>query len=138
MRYLAIDLGGRRTGLAVGDDRTRTVSPAGVIEQPQGEQLIRAIRKAMGEYQPGAIVVGLPLKMDGSEGDAAKQVRAFAEKISHETHLPVHFQDERLTSFAADASMARSGRTHKQKKQIRDAIAAVEILRDFLDAAEGS
>jgi putative holliday junction resolvase len=134
MRYLAIDMGGRRTGLAAGDDRTHTVSPAGVIEHPPGDQLLRAILKAVAEYQPGAIVIGLPLNMDGSEGDAARQIRVFGESVAHATNLPVHYQDERLTSFAADTRMARTGRTHKQKKQIRDAIAAVEILRDFLEA----
>ena len=138
MRYLAIDLGGRRTGLAVGDDRTRTVSPAGVIEQPPGEHLIHAVEKAVRDYQPGALVIGLPLNMDESEGESAKQARELGKQIAAATKLPVHYQDERLTSFAADARMARSGRTHKQKKQIRDAIAAVEILRDFLDEAAES
>lgn len=136
MRYLAIDLGARRTGLAVGDERTRAVSPAGVIEQPPGEEgLLRAIEKAVGDYQPAALVIGLPMNMDESEGEAAKRVRALGEKIAGATNLPIYYQDERLTSYAADQRMARSGRTHKQKKRLRDALAAVEILRDFLDEA---
>lgn len=133
MRYLAIDLGGRRTGLAVGDDRTRTVSPAGVIEHPPGERFIHEIVKAVEEYQPGELIVGLPLNMDDTEGESARRVRAVAERIAEATNLPMHFKDERLTSFAADKRMARTGRTHKQKKHLRDALAAVEILRDFLD-----
>jgi putative holliday junction resolvase len=138
MRYLAIDLGDKRTGLAVGDDITRTVSPAGMIEQPRGEAFMRAIDKAVAEYGPGAIVIGLPLNMDGTEGDAAKRVRELGRQIADATNLPVQYQDERLTSFAADQRMARTGRTHKQKKQIRDAIAAVEILRDFLESSRSS
>ncbi len=134
MRYLAIDLGDKRTGLATGDDETNLVSPAGVLEIPRGEALVDAIVKAVGEHEPGAIVIGLPLHMDGTEGDRAKIAREFASDITKCCGLPVHLQDERLTSYAADQRMARSGRTHKQKKQIRDALAAAEILQDFLES----
>ena len=134
MRYLAIDLGDKRTGLAMGDDDTKLVSPAGVLEIPRGEALVDAIMKAVAKHEPGAIVIGLPLHMDGTEGDRAKIAREFASDIKKHCDLPVHLQDERLTSYAADQRMARSGRTHKQKKQLRDALAAAEILRDFLDS----
>ena len=90
--------------------------------------------KAVAEHEPGAIVIGLPLHMDGTEGDRVKIAREFAADITKCCGLPVHFQDERLTSYAADQRMARSGRTHKQKKQIRDALAAAEILQDFLES----
>lgn len=133
MRYLAIDLGDKRTGFAVGDDFTRMASPVGMAELPVGPRLIEAIAQVIREHEPGAIVIGLPLNMDGTEGDAAKRVRAFGEQLAATIGLPVHVQDERLTSYAADQRMAQTGRTHKQKKQIRDAIAAAEILRDFLD-----
>lgn len=132
MRYLAIDLGGKRTGLAVGDDQTRFVSPVDTIEAPQGPMLLAALRKAVDEHGPGALVVGLPINMDGTEGPSARRVRAFAAEIASATALPIHFQDERLTSFAADQAMAQSGRTHGQKKALRDALAAAELLRDFL------
>ncbi len=134
MRYLAIDLGDKRTGLATGDDDTKLVSPVGVLEIPRGEALVDAIMKAVVEHEPGAIVIGLPLHMDGTEGDRAKIAREFAADITKRCELPVHLQDERLTSFAADQRMAGSGRTHKQKKQIRDALAAAEILQDFLES----
>jgi len=134
MRYLAIDLGQKRTGLAVGDDSTGIVSPVAVVETPAGEVVLRRIEDAIAEHQPDAVIVGLPLNMDGSEGDAAKGARGFGAVLSERCHLPVHYQDERLTSFAADQQMARTGRTHKQKKELRDALAAAQILRDFLDA----
>ena len=134
MRYLAIDLGDKRTGLATGDDETKLVSPAGVLEIPRGEALVDAIMKAIDEHEPGAIVIGLPLNMDDTEGNRAKIARDFASDLTKRIDLPVHLQDERLTSYAADQRMARSGRTHKQKKQIRDALAAAEILRDFLES----
>ena len=132
MRYLAIDLGGKRTGLAVGDDETGVVTPMRVVELPRGEALLAAIVAAIEAQAPDEYVLGLPLNMDGTEGAAVKVVREFGETLGERTGRPVHYQDERLTSYAADQQMARSGKTHKQKKRIRDPLAAAEILRDFL------
>ena len=134
MRYLAIDLGDKRSGLAVGDDDTGIVSPVAVIEIRRGEALIDAIIKQVYEHEPDAIIIGLPLNMDGTEGDRAKLTREFGAALAERCRPPVHYQDERLTSYAADQQMSQSGRTHKQKKEIRDALAAAEILRDYLDA----
>jgi len=135
MRYLAIDLGDRRTGLALGDDVTGIVSPLEVLVVPrEGDALLDRIAQCIDDHAPDALVIGLPLNMDGTVGERAKIVRAFARALAERCALPVHEQDERLTSFAADEKMARTGRTHKQKKRLRDALAAVEILRDFLEA----
>lgn len=136
MRYLAIDLGLKRTGFAVGDDITRLVSPLDVVEIPQGELLMKEISKVIAEHGPDAVVIGLPINMDGSEGKPAKDTRAFGEIVHRQSNLPVYFQDERLSSFAADEQMARSGRTHKQKARRRDALAAAQILRDYLERVE--
>ncbi len=133
MRYLAVDLGDKRTGLAIGDDETRLASPLTVIEVARGEALIDAIADSIKEQAPDAIVLGLPLNMDGTEGPQAKLAREFGEQLHERCGLEVHYHDERLTSFAADQQMAGSGRTHKQKKRLRDALAAAEILRDFLN-----
>ena len=130
--YLGVDLGGKRTGLAVGDDRSGVVSPVGVVETAADDELARAIVKAIQDHAPDAIVVGLPLNMDGTEGDGARRARDFGTRLGALTDRPIHYQDERLTSFAADARLARSGRTHKQKKAIRDALAAAEMLGDFI------
>jgi putative holliday junction resolvase len=143
MRYVAIDLGDKRTGLAIGDTITGVVTPLDVLEVPVavrgGEALLEALAKAV-EAQLGVgaasakagLVVGLPINMDDSEGPRAKQVRAFAGRIAAKTGFVVEFQDERLTSAEADWSMARSGMTRQEKKQRRDALAAATILRDFL------
>lgn len=140
MRYIAVDLGDARTGLAVGDDATRIVSPLEVVECPTamcgGEALLdllqAAIDRVVSPRSPCELVIGLPLNMDDTEGPRAKLVRAFAKRLEARTRRPVHFQDERLTSSEADWSMARSGMTRKQKKDRRDALAAAAILRDFL------
>lgn len=140
MRFLAVDLGDRRTGLAVGDAFTRLVSPVDVLEVPlarnRGNDLLAALARAVEEHLSlnDAIVLGLPLNMDGSEGPRAKLVRAFASRLHDFTRRTIHFQDERLSSADADWSMARSGLTHARKKARRDALAAAAILRDFLEA----
>jgi len=137
MRLLCVDLGDKRTGLAVGDTETRFVSPLDVIEKPMapgsaGQPLIDAVAKAAAEHNAGALVIGLPLNMDDTEGPRVKLVRAFAARLEERTGKPIHYQDERLTSVDADWAMAQSGLTHGQKKKRRDALAAAAILRDYL------
>ncbi len=135
MRYLAIDLGEKRTGVAIGDDLTGIVSPLDVIEtSSENERFIR-LRDLIEWEGPGALVVGWPLNMDGSAGPAALKCKAFADRLSQATRLPVHLHDERQTSEIADEQMAMSGLTHKQKKARRDALAAAAILRGFLEAS---
>lgn len=131
-RFLAVDVGGKRTGLALGDTLTRMAMPVEVLHVPRGPALLEAIAKAAQEHAPDAIVMGLPLNMDGSEGPAVVQARAFAAEVRDRTGLQVHLQDERLTSFEADQRMARSGRTRGEKKELRDALAAAALLEDFL------
>ena len=143
MRYLAVDLGDKRTGLALGDSVTGLVSPLDVVEAPlqsrNGVLLLEALGRAADEHlgihperEPGELVMGLPLHMDDSESQRSKIVRAFGARLSARCRRPIHFQDERLTSVEADWGMARSGLTHGQKKARRDALAAAAILRDFL------
>ncbi len=132
MRYLAIDLGDKRTGLAVGDNELRMAQPVCVLQVPIGDLLITAITKAIEEQGVDALVMGLPLNMDGSLGQRVEITKTFAEKLRAATNLDIHFQDERLTSSAAEEQLSGSGKTHKQKKKIRDALAAAEILNDFL------
>lgn len=134
MRYLAIDLGDKRTGLAVGDDALRIASPVGVVEAARGGgELVQKLLAAVDEHlgRGDEVVFGLPVNMDGTEGERAKLVRDYAGSLGLDR--AVHFQDERLTSADADWKMARTGLTHKQKKGRRDAMAAAAILQDFLD-----
>ena len=134
MNYLAIDLGDKRTGLAVGDNIVRIVQPITVLETPIGGQLVHEIQSVIAEHGIDCIVMGLPLNMDGSESQRSKLTQTFAEKLQESIHIPIEFQDERLTSAAAEELLNQSGKTHKQKKKLRDALAAAEILKDFLHA----
>ncbi len=144
MRYLAVDLGDKRTGLAAGDSVTSTASPMDLvdvaIDRRDGQDLLDAINDACTDVfgdGPGQLVVGLPLNMDGTEGDRAKLTRAFAARIGERTGRTVHLHDERKTSEKANEKMARTGLTHKQKKLRRDALAASVLLADFLERGQG-
>jgi putative Holliday junction resolvase len=130
MRFLCIDLGDKRTGLAVCDDAEIIASPIGVIEG-RGD-LYNKIAEAVKQYQPQGLVFGLPLNMDGSQGDKAAGVRKFAAQLSEKITLPIFFQDERLSSFSAQGRLSQTGLTHKKKKGKIDAIAAAEILKEFI------
>ena len=132
LRLLAIDIGGKRTGFAIGDTELSMVQPLEVAVHANEQELFGAIERVCKEHRPEEIVIGLPLNMDDSEGPAAKQMRVMADKVSVTTGLTVHLHDERLTSFEANSRMAQSGRTHAEKKRIRDAIAAAALLEDYL------
>ena len=145
MRYLCIDLGDKRTGIAIGDDLMRLASPVELIEVPitdhGGEALVnallRSIDRNLSPHSPATLLFGLPLNMaDGSEGPRAKIVRVFAARLEAKLSppRPIHFHDERLSSVQADWQMSQSDLTHKQKKSRRDALAAAAILADFLSS----
>ena len=136
MRYLAIDYGLKRTGLAVCDADETLASPLVVLTGQGG--LIEKIRQVATDQAVDAIIVGLPLNMDGTEGDQAKRVRDFAEETIKQVKLPLFFQDERLTSFDAEKKLAALGITRKKKKKHLDAIAAAAILQAFIDAAKNA
>jgi len=135
MRYLAIDYGLKRTGLAVCDASETIVSPLAVV---QGRKdLIERIKRVVASEAIRAVVLGLPLNMDGTEGPQAKLVRAFGNELGKQLGIPVHFQDERLSSFEAEQRLMEMDLTRAKKKERLDALAAADILQTFLDQKAG-
>lgn len=134
MRYLAIDYGIKRLGLAHCDGGETIVSPLCQLDNTPNRpsEVIEKIKQIVQEQQFEAIVMGLPLNMDGSESSQAKITRSFAEKLAKAVGVPLHFQDERLSSSAADEMLDEVEMTSKRRKERRDMLAAYEILRDFL------
>jgi putative holliday junction resolvase len=130
MRYLSIDYGNKKTGLAICDQTETFVSP--LIGLPTSTELIGKIIEIIKEENVEAIVLGLPLNMDDSVGPQAKKVQAFAEQIKKRSDIPVFFQDERLSTFGAQEKLIGRELTHKKKKSRIDALAAAEILQAFL------
>jgi putative Holliday junction resolvase len=130
MRYLAIDYGSRRTGLAICDPSETIVSPLAVIDSRKGlfEKVVDIVKTESVE----AVVVGLPLNMDDSKGSQAQLSEKFADRLKKELQIPVYMQDERLSSFAAEEKLAPAQYTRGKKKSRLDAVAAAEILELFL------
>jgi putative Holliday junction resolvase len=131
MKYLAIDFGAERTGLAVCDADETVVSPLRVL---QGRKdLAGRIGQIVASEDVGAVVLGLPLNMDGSEGPQARQVLAFAEELAEHVRVPIRLQDERLSSFAAERKLQETGLSRGKRRKRVDALAAAEILQAFLE-----
>jgi putative Holliday junction resolvase len=137
MRYLGVDFGTKRIGLALAESGGGVVSPLKILEaRPQAAQNARAILEVADEYAADTIVIGLPLNMDGTEGPQAKLSKTLAAAISQLSSLPVHLHDERLTSHAADHKLLDRDLTRKQKKARHDAVAAAILLESFLASAQ--
>ncbi len=131
MRYLAIDYGTKRTGLAICDPAETIVSPLTVIQGQK--ELLKKIADVVKAEDVGAVVLGLPLNMDDSEGFQTKLVLRFAEQLKEHLNVPIHFQDERLSSFSAEEKLASAEFTRGKRRKRLDAIAAAEILEAFLE-----
>jgi len=131
MRYLAIDYGAKRTGLAVCDAAETIASPLKTIHGQKN--LLKRIVEVIETQDVGAVVVGLPLNMDGSESDQTRLVRKFSRQLKGVLHVQVFFQDERLSSFGAEDRLSPANLTTEKLRDRVDAVAAAEILEAFLD-----
>ena len=131
MRYLAIDYGTRRTGLAICDAGETFASPLTVIEGR--ETLLAKITQIIEAEGVQAVVLGLPLNMDGTQGPQSKLVLKFADQLQAHLPIPVFLQDERLSSFGAEEKLAPANFTRGKQKKRLDAVAAAEILEAFLE-----
>ena len=131
MRYLAIDYGTKRTGLAICDPTETIVSPLAVIRSEKG--LLEKISEVISSENVGAVVLGLPLNMDNSQGPQAKLVLKFAEKLRKSLRIPVHLQDERLSSFGAQEKLLSADLRKSKVVERLDAVSAAEILDAFLE-----
>lgn len=132
MRVLGLDIGDRRVGVAVSDETGTIATPHGVHTRRSAPEDIAQLAQLARQLGAVAIVAGLPLNMDGTEGQQARKTRALAEAIASEAQLPLHYLDERLTSVEADRAMVEGGLTRRARKKREDALAAVLILQAWL------
>jgi 6-phosphogluconolactonase len=131
MRYLAIDYGQKRIGLAVSDAGESMAFPLLVIDAESDP--LSKIARVVQDERIGAILVGLPLNMDGTEGPQAKAARLFGQKLSAKVAIGITFFDERLSSSDADWKLSGLELTRGKKKKLQDAVAAASFLQTFLD-----
>src|SRR5437764_95057 len=131
-RRLALDLGTRRVGVAVSDELRLTVRPLPALRRSNWKKLLREIKNLREQFDARGVVIGLPLRLDGTEGDAAQEARRIARNLELSLAVPVFLQDERLTSCAAEAALREEGYVGDEVKARVDSTAAALILRDFL------
>jgi len=133
MRFLGIDYGTVRIGLALSDPTGTIASPAGVIEVSSQKDLVRQVSELCRKEKVSKIIMGLPKHMNGDEGESAKKARALGGVLKEHTNLPVIFQDERLSTAAVQRSMIEADLSRKKRKENIDASAAALILQGYLD-----
>ena len=136
-RLLALDLGARRVGVAVSDELRLSVRAIPFLPRTNWKQLLRDIAQLCESFDVRMVVVGLPLRLDGTEGDAALEARRIARNLSLSLPLPVRLQDERLTSRAAEETLRAEGFSTFEIKERVDSEAAAIILRDFISQSGG-
>ena len=130
---LALDLGQKLVGAAISDERLVTIKRLPPLERSNWKKLLQDVRDLIKRFDAQTIVVGLPLRLDGTKGDAAQEVQRVAANLARSIHLPVYLQDERLTSFEAMENLKEEGFKPEEIPALVDGEAAAMILRDFLD-----
>jgi putative holliday junction resolvase len=132
MRFLGIDYGARRIGLSYGDD-LGVATPLPALTQPDEAKRWTALVAVIAQRRITDLVLGYPLNMDETAGFKAKEVDALAARLRTELKLPVHLVDERLTSYEAESTIAKSKRREVRASGIIDSRAATIILQDYLN-----
>jgi putative Holliday junction resolvase len=138
VRVVGIDLGQRRIGLAVSDASATLARPLRTIERNRSDEsavgaLVTAIEALNAEDEVGAVVVGLPTRLDGTASEQTVRVRKMVALLSSRLTVPIAMQDERLSSREAEARLAEQERDWRKRKAKLDAAAAAVILQDYLD-----
>lgn len=129
---LALDPGEKLVGAAVSDENLITIKRLPALKRSNWKKLLQDVLALVGRFDVRTIVIGLPLSLDGTRGEAAQNVERLARNLARSVALPVYLQDERLTSFEATENLKAEGKLHKEIPALVDGEAAALILRDFL------
>lgn len=129
-RYLGVDCGSKRVGVAISDAAGILASPLEVVARAEAPARVVALAE---EFGIGGLVVGLPTGLSGGEGRSAEEARALGVELAAATGLPVQFVDERFTSRLAEDALIETGMRRRRRRATVDKVAAALILQDFLD-----
>lgn len=139
MRVLGVDLGSKRIGIAVSDRSGTIASPLTVIQRSGSvARDHRAIADLVAEEEAVAVVVGLPLNMNGSVGPAAQAAIKEAKALATVVNVPVHTSDERRTTVTADRAMMEAGMNAQARRKVVDKVAAAVLLQHWLDGRDAA
>ncbi len=134
MRALGLDPGSRRVGVAVSDSAGTVATPITTLAPGRGRAALhRHVADLVAEWAAEAVVVGLPLSLDGSRGHAAEDALALADRLRHVVGVPVHTHDERLTTVTAERLLAAQGLNARERRKVVDQVAASVLLQAWLD-----
>jgi putative holliday junction resolvase len=131
-RVLALDLGEVRIGVALSDPDRTVALPAGTIKVSGGVEDLKAVARMVARSEAVEVVVGHPLSLSGDRGPAARRAEEFADGLRLILKVPVHLQDERLSTVEADRGLRAAGAGGKDRRRALDAAAAGVILESFL------
>lgn len=133
MKILALDIGTVRIGIATSDIMQIIASAYEVYRRKYLKADVEHIAKIVSDLAVGEVVIGLPLKMDGSEGQSVEMAREFGDELSKIVSVPIVYQDERLSTVTAQKILIESGMRREKRKDKVDSIAATIILQTYLD-----
>jgi putative Holliday junction resolvase len=137
MRRLGIDLGTVRTGLAIAEPDVSVATPLCTVRHASLPEAVTAVAEVVARERIEHAIVGLPLRLDGSEGDAARRVRQFAQALAKRARVKVRLWDERLSTVAAQNSLKKQGVRSSNQRDMVDQVAATMLLQNFLDHLAG-
>ena len=129
---LALDLGQKRIGVAVSDELLISITRLNPLRRSSWKQLLRDVCALILRFDAQTLVIGLPLRLDGTSGSAALNVRRMADKFALSLQIPVFLEDERLTSVEAEQHLRAEGHKPKEISALVDSESAAIILRDFI------
>jgi putative Holliday junction resolvase len=135
--YLGFDYGAKRIGVAVGNTVSGSASALDTVKVTSNKTDWEHISRLLADWQPDALVVGLPIKMDRTDNPITADAKRFANRLHGRYHLPVHLVDERLTSHMALSEIREAG-YNRRSKDLVDSYAAREILQTFLNGLDGN
>jgi putative Holliday junction resolvase len=131
---MALDVGGRRIGVALSDTTRVLASPLTTLRAEPRDRVLSEIAALVQRHEVAEVVVGLPLTLSGEIGPQAHAIQLFVERLKGVLTAPIHMFDERLTTVAAERMMVDLGMKPEQRKARIDEVAASIILQDFLDS----
>jgi len=136
-RWLGIDYGDKRVGIAVSDPMEVVSTPLETIDNTSRDRCVARVAELVRERKIEGIVIGLPLHMNGTEGERVHRTRAFVESLQASISVPVEWWDERMTTASVNRVLIQAGTRRERRKEVVDKLAAQQILQAFLDARAG-